>query len=109
MTDFTTYTEDTSGDLVPFPLIIQSTSTTNSSGVFTLDISNAFLTHIHSVAVSPLASGTAVTDMMVCNVDSFSTSSVSGAVYKFTSTLGVLGLSPVNGKTVYVTIIGDQD
>lgn len=108
MTDFTTYTEDTTGNLVPFPLIIQAAATTNSSGVFTVDISAIGLTHVHTVSVSPLASGTAVTDMMVCNVDSFSTSTVSGAAYIFTSLLGVLGLSPAASKTVYVTVVGDQ-
>lgn len=108
MPDFTTYTEDTSGNLTISPLLIRATATTNSSGVFSVDISNVGLTHVHTVSVSPLASGTSETDMMICNVDSFSTSTVSGVAYEFTSLLGVLGLTAAASKTIYVTILGDQ-
>jgi hypothetical protein len=74
-----------------------------------VDISGVFLTHVHSVSVSPLAGGTAVTDMMVCNVHTFNTSTVSGAAYEFTSLLGVIGLAAANSKTIYVTVVGDQN
>lgn len=106
---FDFFVQDNEGNLVDNPMCTVFTATTNSSGEFTVDMTNASLTHIHTAHVSTVAAGTAVTNMGVCNITSLSTTSISGIAYLFTSLLGVLGLTASNGQTVYVTVIGDQD
>lgn len=111
MTDFTTYTEDTSGNLVAYPILVKASATSDSNGHWSVDISNVFLTHVHTVVAQAISPDNTPANAIEASVSSFSTSTVSGGVYK-AANVNLLGGSPVqsagSGVTVYVTVLGDQ-
>jgi hypothetical protein len=107
---FDFFVEDESGNLTQSPMLVHTTATTASNGTFTVDISNASLTHVHGVQACALAANNTLSNAIQVAVSSFSTTSVGGIAYQPTvAVLGVLGISAVGaGHTIYITIIGDQ-
>ena len=108
---FNFFVEDESGNLTQDPMLVHTTATTASNGTFTVDISNAGLTHVHGVQASALAANNTLSNALQVAVSSFSTTSVGGVIYQpTTAVLGLLGITTAGaGHTVYITIIGDQN
>ncbi len=83
------------------------TGTTDSSGIFTIDISSASFNTIYSVIPTAISSsGEANANLTTLN--SVSTSSISGMIVKGTSSVG-LGNTLVSGPssiTIYLTVYG---
>jgi hypothetical protein len=105
---FDFFAQDDDGDLITNPMCNVFQAVTDSSGNFSVDVTNDNLTNVYTAHVSPKATGSAVTNMMVANITTLTTTTVAGTVYEFTSLLGVLGLTAATSKTVYVTVIADQ-
>lgn len=106
---FDFFAEDHNGNFYQNPICVAFSVTTTSGGAFSANITDAALTHIRSISAQCLNTASGVTNTTVTSITGFSTTSVTGNVYQFTSTLGVLNLAAAgSGRTVYITIIGDQ-
>lgn len=106
---FDFFAEDNNGNLFTNPMAVAFTVTTTSGGAFSADITNAGLTHVRSVSAQCLNSGSGVTNATVTSLTGVSTTTISGNVYQFTQNLGILNLAAAaSGKTVHITVIGDQ-
>jgi len=108
---FDFFVEDESGNLTQSPMLVHTTATTASNGTFTVDISNAGLTHVHGVQASSLATNNTLSNAIQVAVSSLSTTSVGGVAYQSTvAVLGLLGITTVGaGHVIYITVIGDQN
>lgn len=108
---FDFFSEDNNGNLFTYPMCVAFSTTSDSSGHWSVDITNAGLTHIHSVSAQAKSSDNTPANAVTASVSTFSTTAVSGGVSK-PLTVPALGGSPVqsagSGVTVYVTVIGDQ-
>jgi hypothetical protein len=106
---FDYFVEDESGNLYNSPIQVRTTGTTNSSGVFSVDLTGAALTHVHSAYAVVKGSTGGLTDTHVVSITDLTTSTVSGVAYAFTDVLGVLGLATTSsGVTVWLIVEGDQ-
>jgi hypothetical protein len=111
MADFTMYLEDISSNLTNFPIVVRASLTSDSSGHWSLDISNVGLTHVHTVSAQAMSPDNTPANAVKASVSTFSTSTVAGGVHK-AANVNILGGSPVQSAgavTVYVTVIGDQN
>lgn len=112
MSNFETLGMDSSGNLLLFPIQVYGTTTTDSSGNFTFDFTNAGLTHAYTVQVTAKSASNSLANSATAYVSSFSTTAVSGHV-TLPQNIAILGGSPVqaagSGLTVYVTVFGDQN
>lgn len=108
---FDFFASDNNGNLIQSPMCVVGSTTTDSSGNFSLDISNAGLTHIYSVSVTAFSTSTASLSQLYASVSTFSISTVAGKVQQPVNVvLSSPSMTPVgSGKTVYVTVIGDQN
>ena len=108
---FDFFVEDNQGNLTQSPMLVHTTATTASDGTFSVNISNAGLTHIYNVHATVLASNNTLANAAVASISSFTTSTVSGIAYQSsTAVLGLLSINAVGaGRTVYITVIGDQN
>jgi hypothetical protein len=106
-----TYAEDGSGNLNLNPMIVYTIATTNSSGEFTVDITDAGLTDVLSVHATVIASGSSLNDAIGVSIYTFDTTTIAGIAYKpTTAVLGLLGITAVgSGVEVLITVIGDQN
>lgn len=106
---FDFFVEDSSGTLVTDPICAAFSTTTNSSGVWSVNISAVGFTHIHSVNVTAKSPDNTNANSYTATLSSVSTTSVGGYVFKPNAIL--IGGSPIqsagNNVTVYVTVIGD--
>lgn len=106
---FDFFAEDHNGNFYQNPICVSFSVTTTTGGAFTANLTDAALTHIRSISAQCLNTASGVTNTTVTSVTEFSTTSVSGNVYQFTQNLGILNLTAADsGRTVYITIIGDQ-
>lgn len=106
---FDYFVEDEQGNLVDSPMQVRISTTTDSSGHFFVNISNAGLTHVNSAHAVVKAAGTGVTDIRICSITTLTTSSVAGAVFECTETLGIFNMAAAgSGVTVWIVIEGDQ-
>lgn len=107
---FDFFAEDHNGNLFVNPMCVAFTTTTNASGVWSVNITNAYLTHIHSVQVTAKSPDNTLANSYTATLSSVSLTSVGGFVFKPATIL--LGGSPIqsagNNVTVHVTVIGDQ-
>lgn len=111
MSTFDFFSEDNAGSLFTYPMCVAFSTTSDSNGHWTVDISNASLTHIHSVNVTAKSADNTPANAVTASVNLVTTTTVAGGVSK-PQTVPALGGSPVQSAganvTVYVTIIGDQ-
>lgn len=106
---FDFFAEDNNGNFYQNPICVSFSVSTTTGGAFTADLTNASLTHIHSISAQCLDTASGVTNTTVVSITGFSTTSVSGNIYQFTQNLGILNLAAAgSGRTVYITVIGDQ-
>jgi hypothetical protein len=107
---FEFFSEDNDGNLYIYPMCVAFSTTSDSSGHWSVDITNAGLTHIHSVSATGKSPDNTPANAVSASVSTFSTSTVSGGVHK-SQAVPALGGSPVQSAgavTVYVTVLGDQ-
>jgi hypothetical protein len=107
---FDFFVEDESGNLTTNPMLVHTTATTNSSGIFNVDITGAGLTHVYSVHATVVASNSSLSNAVGTSIYTFNTTTITGIAYSPTAAvLGLLGITAVgSGHIVYITIIGDQ-
>lgn len=107
---FDFFVEDESSNLTVNPMLVHTTATTASNGTFTVDISNAGLTHVYSVHATVVAPNNTLSNAVGTSISTFTTSTIAGIAYAPTAAvLGLLGITAVGaGHTVYITVIGDQ-
>lgn len=108
---FDFFVEDESANLTQNPMLVHTTATTASDGTFTVDISNAGLTHVYTVSATVLATNNTLSNAVGASISTFTTSTVAGICYQPTAAvLGLLGIQAVGaGKVVRLTIVGDQN
>jgi len=106
---FNFYVSDQSGNLTMEPILLHTTATTASDGTFSVDISDAGLTHVHTVHATVIAPNNTLSNAASTSISTFTTSTVAGIAYSNTlAVLGVLGIAAVGaGRTVYITVVGD--
>lgn len=107
---FDFFAQDNNGNLISSPMCTSFSTTSDSSGHWSVDMTNAGLTHIHSVSAQAMSSDNTPANAVTASISTFSTTTVAGGVHK-AQTVGALGGSPVQSAgavTVYVTVIGDQ-
>jgi hypothetical protein len=106
---FDYFVSDEQGASTPSPVQVRTTATTNSSGVFTVDISGAGFTHVSNAYATIIAAGAAVNQAHVISLTTMSTSTLTGTAFVFTTTLGVLNLTAAgSGISVKTIVEGDQ-
>jgi hypothetical protein len=108
---FDFFVEDESGNLTQSPMLVHTTATTASDGTFSVDISNAGLTHVYTVTATVLATNNTLANAIGVSISTFSTTSIAGIAYQpSVAVLGLLGIQAVGaGKVVRITIVGDQN
>lgn len=108
---FDFFVEDEQGNLTQSPMLVHTTATTASDGTFSVDISNAGLTHVYTVSATVVTSNNTLANAIGVSISTFSTSTVAGICYQpSVAVLGVIGIQAVGaGKTVRLTIVGDQN
>lgn len=108
---FDFFAEDNNGNFFISPICVSFSVVSDSSGHWSADITNASLTHIHSVIATAKSSDNTPANAITASVSTFTTTAVAGGVSK-PQTVGALGGSPVQSAganvTVYITVIGDQ-
>lgn len=107
---FDFFAQDNSGNLYQSPMCVSFSTTSDSSGHWSVDMTNAGLTHIHSVSAQAMSPDNTPGNSVTASVSTFTTTTVAGGVHK-PANVAVLGGSPVQNAgavTVYVTVIGDQ-
>lgn len=108
---FDFFAEDNNGNLYTYPMCVSFSATSDSSGHWSADITDASLTHIHSVHVTAKSSDNTPANAITASLSSVSLTTIAGGVSK-PQTVPALGGSPVQSAganvTVYVTVIGDQ-
>lgn len=108
---FDFFAMDSSGNLYQSPICSAFSTTTDSSGHYSVDISGVGYTHVYSVSATAKSPDNTPANANTASVSTFSTSAVAGGVHK-PQTVPALGGSPVqsagSGVTVYITVIGDQ-
>ena len=94
--------------LMTSPLLTVINATTNSSGVFTVDLTNSGYTTILSATADVSGASSAMTDVIGTSIYSISATTITGVAYKAQgAVLGLLGITPVSsGFTVRVSVIG---
>ena|SRR5579859_5586607 len=105
------FVEDESGNLTTNPMLVHTTATTASDGTFSVDITNAGLTHVYTVTAVVLATNNTLSNAIGTSISTFSTTTVAGIAYQpSVAVLGLIGIQPVgSGHTVHITIVGDQN
>lgn len=101
--------EDALGNLdASDPIEVRTSATTDASGLFTVDITNASLTRVAGVNATVVDASSGVSSTTLVSFTTVNSTTVSGVVHIFTQTLGVLNMTTAAGVLVHLVIEGDQ-
>ena len=100
---FDFFVEDSGAGLATDPILMHAAVTTDSSGNFTVNMTDVNYSSVFTVQATTKDTASGVTNTTVTSVTTFNTTTV----YQFSETLGILNLAAVgSGRTVYVTVVG---
>jgi len=108
---FDFFASDSAGNLYTSPVCEAFSTTTDTNGHWSVDISGLGYTHVYAIAATVKSADNTPANAAYASVSTFSTTTVAGGAAKPVN-VGALGGPPTqgvgSGVTIYVIVVGDQ-